>query len=421
VTGAGEAIRTTFLSLRVRNYRLFFVGQGISLCGTWMQRVAQSWLVLELTGSGTAVGALAALQFLPTLFLTPLGGLLADRTDKRRLLFLTQSAGALSALILGGVVIAGVVELWMVYALTLMLGLSTSLDSPVRQTFVLEMVGRSQLTNAVSLHSTLVNAARVVGPALAGVLIVTVGIGWCFVINAATYLALIAALWMMRVSELKPEPRQQRSTGQLRAGFAYVRRTPRVAIPLLLMAISGLFAYEYQVVLPLFARFTFGGDAGTFATMTVAMGVGAVFGGLVAAARANTRPATLGWIAIIFGLIQVAVALAPSLEVAFAALVLLGAASVSFIAIGNSTLQLSSAPAMRGRVMGLYIVAFVGTTPIGGPLMGWIGEHLGPRHALAIGGIAMAVGAAFSLPRLRSLSPLEIGGPDRPASLPPEK
>ncbi|HSJ83844.1 MAG TPA: MFS transporter [Acidimicrobiia bacterium] len=388
-----STVRRTFSSLRVRNYRLFFVGQCISLCGTWIQRVAQAWLVLELTGSGTAVGLVTALQFVPLLVLAPIGGVIADRISKRRLLVLTQGLASLSAASLGAVVLSGVVELWMVYVLAFILGIAGSIDNPTRQTFVLEMVGRGQLTNALALNSSLVNAARVVGPAIAGLLIVTVGIGWCFAINAASYLAVIAALYMMRADELESTPIQPRRPGQLREGFRYVRSTPAVLTPILMMAVAGTFAYEYQVVLPLMARFTFNGDAQTFTTMTSAMGVGAVAGGLYTASRQNRPAITLARIAAVFGMVQVLAGLAPNLVVALVALVALGAMGVSFIALGNSTLQLTAAPEMRGRVMGLWAVAFLGTTPFGAPIMGWIGEQIGPRWALGFGGVAVLLSA----------------------------
>ena len=398
---APGALRRTFSSLRVRNYRLFFVGQSISLTGTWIQRVAQGWLVLDLTGSGTAVGLVTALQFVPLLLLAPLGGVVADRMNKRRLLVLTQGLASLSAATLGAVVLTGVVELWMVYILAFILGVAGSIDNPTRQTFVLEMVGRNQLTNALALNSSLINAARVIGPAIAGALIITVGIGWCFVINAISYLAVIAALYLMRADELDSAPVQPRRPGQLREGFRYVRSTPAVLTPILMMAVAGTFAYEYQVVLPLLARFTFAGDAQTYATMTSAMGVGAVAGGLYTASR-QTRPAVaLGRIAALLGTIQIVSALAPNLMVSLVTLVALGAVGVSFIALGNSTIQLTAAPEMRGRVMGIWAVAFLGTTPFGAPVMGWIGEHVGPRWALGLGGLTVLAVAAFSV---RSLS-----------------
>jgi MFS family permease len=388
---------TTFSSLRIRNYRLYFIGQSISLSGTWMHRIAQAWLVLELTDSGTAVGAVTALQFLPILLLAPFGGVIADRYDKRKILYVTQLATAASALILGVLVLTDVIELWMIFLSALALGLSTAFDNPTRQTFVLEMVGRRNITNAVSLHSTLVNAARVVGPALGGLIIVYLGIGWCFVIDAVTYLSLVGALLLIDPDQLHSEELTPRTPNQLVEGFRYVMATPAIRTSLILLAIAGLFAYEYSVVLPLFARFTFDGDARTFSWLSSAMGVGAVFGGLAAASRANREPMGLARTGLVFGIIQLLVSVAPTLPVALVGMALLGAASVTFIALGNSTLQLTSAPSMRGRVMGLYTVAFLGTTPVGGPLMGWVGEHLGARVALAAGGAAVVIAALFAL------------------------
>jgi MFS family permease len=398
---ATGSLRRTFSSLKVRNYRLFFVGQSISLSGTWIQRVAQAWLVLDLTGSGTAVGLVTALQFVPLLLLAPIGGVIADRVNKRRMLILTQTASALAAATLGALVLTGVVELWMVYALAFALGVAGSVDNPTRQTFVLEMVGREQLTNALSLNSTLINAARVIGPALAGALIISIGIGWCFVLNAVSYLAVIVALRMMSVDDLDSAPIQARHPGQLREGFRYVRSTPAVLTPLLMMAVAGTFAYEYQVVLPLLARFTFGGDAQTFAMMTSAMGVGAVAGGLFTASRQSRPAMALAHTAGLFGAVQIMASLAPGLVACLISLVALGAVGVSFIALGNSTLQLTAAPEMRGRVMGLWAVAFLGTTPIGAPMLGWLGEHVGARWALGLGGLAVLLAAALSV---RSLS-----------------
>jgi len=410
------AIRV-FSPLAVRNFRFYFIGQTLSVSGTWMQRVAQSWLVLELTGSGTALGLVTAVQFLPVLFLAPLGGVVADRFNKRRLLLVTQSLAAVLATALGLLVLFDLVQIWMVYALAGALGLVASLDNPTRQTFVLELVGRDQLTSAVSLNSVLVNLARVLGPAAAGALIVTVGLGPCFLANAGTYLAVIAALILMRVAELHTVAPQGRRTGQLREGLRYIRSTPALLTPLVMMGVVGMFAYEFQVILPLIAKFTFGGDAGTYATMTACMGGGAVVGGLVTASR-RARPAVaLSRTAALFGVTQLFVSFAPTLATAYLALVALGAASIGFLALGNATLQLSSTPEMRGRVMGLWAVAFLGSTPIGGPIVGWVGEHIGPRYGLGLGGVATLLAAAFAYRRLLAIGPTiveitEASGPD---------
>jgi MFS family permease len=418
VTSRVAAVGRIFSSLKVPNYRLYFAGQVVSLSGTWMQGVAQAWLVLDLTGSGTALGFVSSLQFLPVLLFGPLGGVLADRFDKRRLLYATQAAAATLAGTLGVLVATDVVQVWMVYALAACLGFVYVVDNPTRQTFVLEMVGPEDLTNAVSLNSVLVNVARVIGPGLAGTLIVTVGLAPCFFINAASYGAVLLALFAMDPGRLRRGERQARRRGQLREGLRYVASTPEVLVPLVMMAVVGTLAYEFQVVLPLLARFTFDGDAGTYGTMSVLMGCGAVVGGLATAA-AGRQPATaLSRTAIIFGSIQLATAFAPTLLVTFAALVLLGGASIRFLALGNATLQLAAAPAMRGRVMALWGVAFLGSTPIGGPVVGWIGEHIGPRVALGLGGVATLVCGLLAYPALLRVTIRRNG--EEPA-LPPPK
>jgi MFS family permease len=413
VTALTAALRRMFSSLRVPNYRLYFAGQAISLSGTWMQSVAQGWLVLDLTGSGTAIGLVLALQTLPVLLLGPLGGVLADRVDKRRLLLATQALAGVLAAVLGLLVLFGAVRLWMVCVLAAGLGFVNLVDNPTRQAFVGEMVGSQDLTNAVGLNSVLVNLARALGPAAAGILIVTVGMAPCFLINAASFLASITALAMMRTDQLRRSTPQPRRTGQLRAGFRYVRATPPILIPLLMMAVVGTLAYEFQVSLPLLARYTFGGDAGTYGTMTALMGAGAVVGGLLTAAARRRSPTALASMALLFGAVQGAAALAPSRALALAVMVPLGASSIAFLALGNATLQLASAPEMRGRVMALWSVAFMGSTPLGGPFIGWIGG-LSPRWGLGVGGLATALAA------LAAYRPLARAGradtPEEPAA-----
>ncbi|MDF1596819.1 MAG: MFS transporter [Acidimicrobiia bacterium] len=408
-------VKRAFSPLAIRNFRLYFIGQTLSMSGTWMQRVAQSWLVLELTGSGTALGLVTAVQFLPMLILAPYGGVIADRFNKQRLLLITQSAAAILACALGLLVVFDVIRLWMVYVLAGALGLVSSVDNPTRQTFVPELVGREKLTSAVSLNSVLVNLARVLGPAAAGVLIVTVGLGPCFLVNSGTYLAVIVALILMRADELQTVAPQPRRAGQLREGLRYVGATPAVLTPLLMMGVVGMFAYEFQVILPLIAKFTFGGDAGTYATMSACMGGGAVVGGLVAASR-RTRPAVaLSRTAAVFGVTQLITSFAPNLVTVYVALVALGAASITFLALGNATLQLSATPEMRGRVMGLWAVAFLGSTPIGGPIIGWVGENVGPRYGLGLGGVATLLAAAFAYRKLLTIGPTVIQVAGTPA------
>jgi len=401
---ARVASSPSFRSLRVPNFRLYFVGQGISMCGTWMQRVAQSWLVLELTNSGTALGLVLAAQFLPMLLAGPYGGLIADRFDKRRVLYATQAAQALLALALGVVTITGLVELWMVFVLAAGLGVAAVFDTPARQSFVLEMVGHDDLRNAVTLNSVLVNAARAVGPAVAGVVIATLGTGPCFLVNALSFLAVLLSLRLMDPARFDQAQPVVRSAGQVREGLAYVARTPALRTPLLLMTAIGTLAYEFQVVLPVLAARTFDAGASAYAQMTTAIGVGAVVGGLIVARRSRTRRGELALSAVVFGVVIVGAAVAPTLNLALVALLFVGAASVAFLALANTTLQLAAAPAMRGRVMALWAMAFLGTTPIGAPIVGWIAQEAGARWALATGGIAailagLAAGASLPVSR----------------------
>jgi len=371
-----------------RNYRIYLIGQSISLCGTWMQTVAQAWLVLKLTGSGTALGFVVALQFLPVLVIGPWGGVLADRVPKRRLLLVTQVCFGFLALLLGILTATDVVTLWMVYAVALCFGCVTALDNPARQTFVLEMVGREHLPNAITLNTVNINMARVIGPALAGLIIAVIGIALCFFLNAASYIAVIIALLMMNKSELRPAPAQARAKGQLRDGFRYVWSSPQLRTPLIMMAVVGTLAYEFQVILPLVAKYTFGGDAATYGLMTGAMGVGAVIGGLFTASRQRTGDGPLIKATLVFGALILVAAIMPSLPLMVLLLVGVGAASVTFLARANSTMQLRTDPVFQGRVMALWAVAFLGTTPIGGPIIGWIGQNIGPRWGMVVGGTA---------------------------------
>ncbi|MGD0385124.1 MAG: MFS transporter [Solirubrobacteraceae bacterium] len=387
--------RRTFAALAVPNYRRYFFGQATSLIGTWMQMAAQSWLVLSLTGSATALGLIVALQTLPVLLLAPYGGVIADRVDKRRLMVALQAAMGVQALILGVLTITGSVRLWEIGVLAVVLGLNNAFENPARQSFVLEMVGAETLRNAVSLNSVQVNVARAVGPAVAGVLIATVGTGECFLINAASFVAVVASLVSMERSALHPTPPAPRASGQLREGLRYARATPEIIVPLLMMALVGTLAYEFQVSLPVMARHALHAGAEGYGFMTAAMGVGAILGGLVVAARGHTglRPVTLAVAA--FAIALSLAALAPTLAVELIALALVGGASVSFMSSGNSTLQLAAEPAMRGRVMALWFVALQGTTPIGGPLVGVIISLAGARTGLGVGALACVFAAAI--------------------------
>ncbi|HET6864766.1 MAG TPA: MFS transporter [Solirubrobacteraceae bacterium] len=400
-----RAGRVTFAALSVPNYRLYFAGQATSLAGTWMQMTAQAWLVLTLTHSSTALGVIIGLQTLPVLLLGPYGGVIADRVDKRRLSIMLQSAMGVQALILGVLTVTGEIRYWQIGVLAALLGLNNAFDNPARQSFMLEMVGPEHLRNAVSLNSVMANTARVVGPAIAGILIATVGLGICFLVNAASFAAVIASLLAMDRSALNPTPPTPRAKGQLREGFRYVRNTPEIGIPLLMMALAGCLTYEFQVTLPVMAsRGLHAGSTG-FGFMTAAMGVGAVLGGLVVAARGKIglRPLTLA--AGGFGIALALATLAPSLPLELVVLPLVGWGSISFMSMANSTLQLTAAPEMRGRVMSLWFVGFQGSTPIGGPIVGWLMAVAGARAGLGLGAVtifAVALGGLAALYGRRS-------------------
>jgi MFS family permease len=395
VTRLMRAARYTFRAMSVRNYRLYFVGQLISTSGTWMQSVAQAWLVLEITGSGVALGVVTALQFTPMLLAGAWGGVVADRVDKRRLLIATQVASGVLALALGAVTVSGVVQLWMIYCIAFALGAVNAIDNPARRALIGEMVGTEHLNNAVSLSSAMFTGARVIGPALAGLIIASVGTSWCFFVNGLSYGAAVIAFVLMRRDEffgVEPVPRRK---GQLREGLHYVWATPALRLPLVLTAVIGTLAWNFQVVLPLLAERTFNGDAGTFGTMYALMSVGSVVGALVTARQARASRRFLLGAALAYGALLVVAAAAPTLALELLVLVAVGAAGIGFTAMANGVLQTECAPEMRGRVMALFSVAFLGSTPIGGPIVGWVSQELGPRAGLWLGGVAtLAVTAA---------------------------
>src|ERR1700691_177014 len=391
-----------------------------------MQMTAQSWLVLTLTHSSTDLGLAVALQALPVLFLGPYGGVIADRVDKRRLMVALQIAMGVEALALGLLTVFGTVRFWEICVLAVVLGLNNAFENSARQAFVREMVGKDELRNAITLNSVTVNAARAVGPAVGGVLIATVGIGVCFLLNAASFAAVVTSLLIMDRSALRPSPPSGRARGQLREGLRYAARTPTIAVPLAMMGLVGLFAYEFSVSLPVLAQQSFHGGAEAYGFMTAAMGIGAVIGGLFTAARGRTglRPMIIASVG--FGTAILVCAYAPSLGLAYAALLFVGWASVSFNSIGNSTIQLSAEPSMRGRVLALWQVAFQGTTPAGGPAIGWIIGLTAPRIGLAVGAascFAAAIGGvvlARRYRRTRSPKAMRLEGPASAGPLPAE-
>jgi MFS family permease len=402
------ALSRSFDSLAVPNYRRYFVGQVISLSGNWMQSVATIWLILSLTGSGIAVGLTTALEFLPILLLGAWGGLLADRLPKRQLLLATQVLMIIPALALLTVTATGIVAPWMVFLAVLARGAVNAVDNPTRQSFVIEMVGADRLVNAVSLNSVIVQAARIVGPAVAGITIATLGVVPCFALNALTFVAMIVALWGMDPEGLHSAPVVARESGAIRAALRYVKRTPELAVPLALMALVGTLGFNFQVVLPLLAKFSFGGGPAAYAALISAMGVGSIVGALVNGAHGRTGPHLIAGGALAFGASALLAAAMPSLAFEIPVLALLGASAVTFAATINSTLQLAVSPHMRGRVMALYSVVFLGSTPIGGPLAGWLSEAYDPRVALLLAGVtgtSAAWAAHVSFSRIRSRTP----------------
>jgi MFS family permease len=403
-----RAGKVTFAALAVPNFRRYYGGQAISMIGTWMQMTAQSWLVFSITRSSTALGAVVALQTLPVLLLGPYGGVIADRVDKRRMMIALQSAMAVQALVLGLLTVTGTVRIWEIGVLAALLGAGNAFESPARQSFMLELVGAEHLRNAVSLNSVLVNVARTIGPAIAGIMIATVGEGVAFLANAASFVAVVASLATLDRSALEPTELAPRARGQLREGLRYVQRTPALAVPLLMMAAVGCLTYEFQVTLPVMASRGLHVGATGFGFMTAAMGVGAVVGGLLVAARGKTGLRPLVLAASTFGVAMGLATLAPSLGLELAALAFAGGASISFMATGNSTLQLGAAPSMRGRVMSLWFVAFQGSTPIGGPLVGSVMAALGARAGLGLGALTCMLVAFAGLLTLRGPRALEF-------------
>ncbi len=387
-----------FGSLRVRNYRLFASGQVISNVGTWMQRIAQDWLVLELSGyDPVALGLAATLQFAPTLLLTLWAGVLADRHDKRRMLMVIQAGMAVCALALGLLDVGGLVALWHVYVLCFVFGVFTAFDPPVRQSFVGEMVGKEQLTNAVALNSSTFNLARIVGPALAGVMIIWTGTGWVFLVNALSTVAVIVNLGRMNPAELNRNPAPERKRGQLLEGLRYVRGRPDILAVLVLIFCISTFAITFNTTLAIAAANVFHRQADGYGLLSTLLAVGTFAGALLAVRRSTRRRPSLRLLigaALAFGLLELVAGLMPGYLAFGLALIPVGVAMMTFMNTANGTVQLGTAPEMRGRVMALYMLVFLGGNPIGGPMTGWLAAEFGGRSPFVIGGIVAAVCAA---------------------------
>jgi MFS family permease len=386
-------LRATFQSMRVRNFRLFFIGQLISQGGTWMETIALAWLVLHLShNNGFLIGLAIAMQFLPTLLFGVWGGTIADRFDKRLVLLWTQVIMAIIAAVLALVDLTGIVQLWMLYVLVFANGLALAVNNPTRQAFVSELVPAPELPNAIALSSAMFQLARVLGPAAAGALLVAGGTGVCFALNAVSFGFVIAALVMMRPEELHRSAPVGREKGQLREGIQYIWHTAELRWVLLLTLVIGTFAINSPVVLPLLAKITFHSGAEVYSWMSIAMGAGAMCGALFVANRTDTHGRMLFATGMAFGVSILIASLAPSLVLFIALLVVVGGGQIAFLAVTNSSLQLLSEPTLRGRVMAIYTITLLGTTPIGGPLVGWVSDAFGPRWGFAVGGIATVLG-----------------------------
>ncbi|MER5210065.1 MFS transporter [Streptomyces sp. NPDC002838] len=383
-----------FSSLKVRNYRLFFVGQVVSNIGTWMQRIAQDWLVLSLTGSSAAVGITTALQFLPMLLFGLYGGVLVDRLRKRPTLLVTQSAMALTAIALAVLTISGHVQVWHVYVAAFAVGLATVVDNPARQSFVSELVGPRQLQNAVSLNSANFQSARLVGPAVAGLMITGVGTGWAFLFNGLSFVAPLTGLLLMRTRDLRAVERAPRGKGQLREGVRYVTGRPELIWPIVLVGFVGTFAFNFPVYLSAFADDVFHAGAGAYSMFNTLMAVGSLAGALLAARRGTARLRLLIAAAIAFGALEIVAAMTPTLFLFALLMIPLGLFGMTVNVTTNTSIQMTTEPAMRGRVMALYMMVFLGGSPVGAPIVGWVTDTYGARVGLAAGGAVAATAAA---------------------------
>jgi MFS family permease len=382
-----------FSSLKIRNYRLFFIGQVVSNTGTWMQRIAQDWLVLSLTGSSAAVGITTALQFLPMLLFGLYGGVLVDRLPKRPALLVTQSAMAVTGLALAFLTLSGHVQVWHVYLAAFAVGLATVVDNPARQSFVSEMVGPEQLQNAVSLNSANFQSARLIGPAVAGLMITGVGTGWAFLANGLSFVAPIAGLLLMRARELHVVERTPRAKGQLREGLRYVAGRPDLIWPIVLVGFIGTFGFNFPVWLSAYAEDVFHAGAGGYSLFNTLMAIGSLAGALLAARRGTARLRVMAGAALAFGALEIVAALTPSYWLFALLMVPIGIFGLTVNVTTNTAVQMGTDPAMRGRVMSLFMMVFVGGTPLGAPVIGWITDTYGPRVGFALGGAVSALAA----------------------------
>jgi MFS family permease len=415
------ATRETFASFRVRNFRLFFVGQGISQVGNWLTLIAQTLLVLDITHSGVAVGFLAACQFGPVLLLGAWAGLVADRSNKRHLLLIVQVVAMAQSFLLGALAFMDDPPLAALFAVASLGGLCMAFDNPARRAFVVEMVPEDLVHNAVSLNSAMMTSSRVIGPALGGLLITTVGYGWAFWADGLSYVAVLISLWLMRTEELRPPTPAVRGKGQVRQGLRYVRDTRVLAVPLVMMAVVGTLSFNFQVVLPLLVTRTFDRSKVTFTILFSCISLGSLVGALWTARRRSIGVIDVVKASLAFGVTMLALAVAPSIGWAFPIGAVMGMASIGFLTASTAIVQTKAAPEMRGRVLALQAMVFLGSTPIGGPIVGYVSEHLGPRYAIAMGGFAGVGAAAWGAMTIRGDRPepaepadLEVPVPETP-------
>jgi MFS family permease len=402
----------TFRSLRSRNFQLFFGGQLISQVGNWLTLVAQTLLVLTLTDSGVALGVLAAAQFGPILLIGPWAGLIADRSDKRRLLLIVQTVAMAQSFTLAALAFSGNPPVWSIYLVAFVGGVTVAFDNPARRAFVVEMVSEDDVQNAVSLNSALMTSSRVVGPALAGLLVATVGFGWCFLADGLSYLAVIAALYRIRTSELRRPPVTPKAKRQVREGLRYARGVPELWVPLVMMAVVGTLSYNFQTVFPLFATRDLHGDGTTFTLLFSVVSVGALVGALRTARRTSTDVRSVAMASLGYGAAMALMAVVPNEWTAFVVGLGLGVASITFLVASTAIVQMEAAPEMRGRVLALQAMLFLGSTPIGGPIVGWVSEQFGARYAIALGAIAALGAGAWGYVKARRTATLPSAGLD---------
>jgi MFS family permease len=410
MTALRGAARDTFRSLHVRNFRLFFGGQLISQVGNWLTLVAQTLLVLKLTNSGVALGALAAAQFGPVLLLGAFAGLYADRSDKRRLLLVVQMVAMAQSFALAALAFSGNPPVLAVYLVAIVGGCTLAFDNPARRAFVVELVPDTDVHNAVSLNSALMTSSRVIGPALAGVLIVTVGFGWCFLIDGLSYLAVLAGLYLMRSEELRPVPVTPKAKRQVREGFRYAHSVPQLFVPLVMMAIVGTLTYNFQTVFPLFTTRDLHGTATTFTILFSVVSVGALMGALGTARRTSISVRAVALASLAYGASMTVMALVPNEWTAYVVGVFVGLSSIAFLTASTSIVQVEAAPEMRGRVLALQAMLFLGSTPIGGPIVGWVSQQFGARYAIGLGAAAALGAGAWGLVRARRTEGQGVSG-----------